>query len=234
MAPEYRTARRSVCPPVPCGPPRNAAPSGNQPARPQIEEGSMRKTILGALALGAVVAAHSAQAADIGGFVGMAITGGGKTLAHVTYSNGDTQDIKSGGLVDFKVGFEYRQEPASPFALQGSVGYHVDRTAARNGNVKFQRYPLELLGFYSFNPHFRLGGGLRYAADATLTSSGVASDLGNSDLSASVGGVIEGEYLFTPHFGLTLRAVSEEYKFKGTNVKVSGDHLGVRFNYYFP
>lgn len=190
----------------------------------------MKKTILGALAL---AAAAAAQANDVTGFVGMAITGGGDTLVHVTYTNGDTQDIKSGGLVDLKGGFEYRQS-GSPFALQGSIGYHVDRTAANNGNVRFERYPLELLGFYSVTESFRIGGGLRYALDPRVRSSGVASSsVGNADMSASAGAVLEGEYLFTPHFGLSLRAVSEKYKFDGSNVKVDGNHIGVRFSYYF-
>lgn len=190
----------------------------------------MKKQLLAAIALGAAVGAH-AEGRPVTGFVGIAVTGGGDTLAHVTYTNGDTKDIKSGGLVDIKGGIEYRA-PDSPFAVQASLGYHVDRTAASNGDVRFTRYPLELLGFWSAQPNFRIGGGLRKALSPKLSSSGVAAGLGNADLSSTVGVVLEGEYLFSPHFGLTLRGVGEKYKFSD-GTKVDGNHFGVRFNYYF-
>jgi hypothetical protein len=174
------------------------------------------------------VAAH---AGDFTGFVGMGLTGGGDTLVHVTYTNGDTHDIKAGGLIDFRGGFEYRQK-GSPFAIQGSIGYHFDRASASNGSVRFERFPVELLGFWYATPNVRLGGGVRYATSPEVRSSGVASSsVGNASLSADPGAVLEGEYLFGDHFGVTLRAVTEKYKVGG--VKIDGDHIGVRFNYYF-
>lgn len=76
-----------------------------------------KRQLLAAIALAAtaVTAAH-AEGGPVTGFVGLGVTGGGDTLATVTYTNGDTQDIKSGGLVEIKGGFEYRQAE-SPFAI---------------------------------------------------------------------------------------------------------------------
>ena len=190
----------------------------------------MNKQILCAAALFAAIGAQ-AQTKEVGGFVGIGITGGGESLAHVTYSNGETKDIKSGGLVDFKLGVHFRRQGA-PWSLQASLGYHTDRTAATNGNIKFTRFPIEALGFYHVNEQFRVGGGLRYAASPKLSGSGAAAGLGNHDLSASAGFVAEGEYLFSPQFGVTVRGVAEKYKFKN-GPKVEGNHFGVRFNYYF-
>jgi hypothetical protein len=191
----------------------------------------MNKHVLAALALCAGGTAM-AQQGQVTGFVGMALTGGGDTLVHVTYTNGDTKDIKAGGLVDIKGGFEYRQQ-GSPVAIQGSIGYHTDTTSASNGHVRFDRIPLELLGFYSLKDNVRLGGGLRYAANAHLSSSGAAASVGSFDLHSRLGLVLEGEYLFTPHFGLGLRAVSEKYELPGGGPTVDGSHVGVRFSYYF-
>lgn len=108
----------------------------------------------------------------------------------------------------------------------------MDRTAASNGDVRFTRYPFELLGYWYATPQFRLGGGLRKALSPKLSSSGVAAGLGNASLSANVGVVLEGEYQFNPHFGITLRGVAEKYKFDN-GAKADGNHFGVRFNYYF-
>lgn len=191
----------------------------------------MKKHILAGLALCAAAGAQAAPG-QWKGFVGIAVTGGGETLTEVPYDNGDVQDIRSGGLVDVKGGFEWRQS-GSPFALQGSLGYHVDRSSASNGSVRFERFPIELLGFWDVAPNLRLGAGLRYAANARLRASGAGLQFAsNSDLSASGGVVLEGEYLFSPHFGLSLRAVGERYKFDN-GAKADGDHLGVRFSYYF-
>lgn len=186
----------------------------------------MKKHILGAAALCAVAAAH----ADVAGFAGLGITGGGDKLATVEYTNGDTQNINSGGLVEFRGGAEYRA-PNQPWAVQASIGYHVDRTAARNGDITFSRWPIELIGLWSAAPNVRLGAGLRYATNARLSSSG-ASYIGNYDMSASTGAIVEAEYLFTPHMGLAARYVSERYKFDN-GVSVDGNHVGVHFSYYF-
>jgi hypothetical protein len=191
----------------------------------------MKKHLLGALALLAAAGAH-AQSSNVHGFVGMAITGGGKTLVTVQYSDGSSHNITSGGLVDLKGGFEYRQS-GSPLSIQASVGYHVDNTSASNGSVRFSRFPVELLGFWNANEKFRVGGGLRVATGAKLSGSGAASNLGSTSLGSNAGVVVEGEYFFAPQVGATLRWVDEKYTLPNGAGKVDGSHVGVRLNYYF-
>ena len=77
--------------------------------------------------------------------LGATITGGGETLATVLYTDGSTQEVRSGGLVHLFAGIEYQ---GAGFAVQANVGYHVDDTSGRNGSVKFARVPVELLGFW--------------------------------------------------------------------------------------
>ena len=89
--------------------------------------------------------------------LGATITGGGETLATVLYTDGSTQEVRSGGLVHLFAGIEYQ---GAGFAVQANVGHHVDDTSGRNGSVKFARVPVELLGFWRVSDSIRLGGRL--------------------------------------------------------------------------
>ena len=185
----------------------------------------------------ALTSAGSAQAQlvttarSLHGFAGFGLMGGGKTLATVQYTNGDTAKVHSGGLVDFRIGMDWHT-PGAPFALQASVGYFVDRNSATNGSVRFQRYPFELLGFGYIGEKVRLGGGLRATTGAKLTGNGFASGVGNTSFKTSPGLVLEGEYFATRYIGITGRFVTEKYK-APNGAKISGDHIGARANFYF-
>jgi hypothetical protein len=199
-----------------------------------------RFSMAAALAVAALGAgAGAAQAQDtsaasereIQGVASFGLTGGGKTLAEVQYTDGHTQSIKSGGLVELKLGLQYRST-GSPVATQLTVGYHIDDTNASNGSVRFSRYPVELLGYWHINDNVRLGGGLRWTLNPKLSLSGEAGS-GSLGFKSSLGYVLEGEYLFSPRWGLSLRGVRETYNPDGPVGEVSGNHVGLRFNFYF-
>ncbi len=160
--------------------------------------------------------------------VGAAVTGGGETLVTVIFTDGTSQKVQSGGLLQFFGGFEY-QAPESPFAIQANLGYHVDDTTAKNGSVKFSRFPIEVLGLYQFNETFRLGLGLRKATSAKLSSSG-ATFVGNAKFTADTGLILQGEYLMGAT-SVYLRYVSEDYKIGSGSV--SGKHVGLGASYRF-
>jgi hypothetical protein len=160
--------------------------------------------------------------------LGAAVTGGGETLVTVPFTDGTSQDIRSGGLLQLFGGFEY-QAPESPFAIQVNLGYHVDDTTATNGSVKFARFPFEVLGFYQFNETYRLGLGLRKANDVKLTSSG-ATSVGNYKFTGETGLILQGEYLMGAA-SVYLRYVSEDYKIG--RASVSGKHVGLGVSYRF-
>jgi hypothetical protein len=195
-------------------------------------EGTMKRRILGAAAALAIAGTAHAQSSDLHGFVGMALTGGGDTLVEIKYTDGSTQDIKAGGLIDLKAGIDYRQA-GSPFSIQASIGYHTDSSHASNGSVRFDRYPIELLGFWHATDKLRVGGGLRVATSPRLHASGTAASyVGNTSFDSQAGAVVEGEYFVLPRFGITLRAVDEKYK-APNGEKIDGSHIGLRLNYYF-
>lgn len=184
------------------------------------------------MAFAALAAGAQAQTAGLRPFVGFGVTGGGDTLATVQYTNGDTQNIKSGGLVELVGGVEYRQE-GLPLSVRGSIAYHVDSSHARNGDVEFSRWPLELLAFWHADEQVSVGAGVRKATGAKLTSSGDASYLGDYSVGSEVGLVFEAEYLVYRGLGVALRFVGEKYKAPGSNEKIDGNHIGLRVSYHF-
>jgi len=159
---------------------------------------------------------------------GIGLSAGGEELANVRYTNGSSQTIRAGGGVYFTGGLDYRISPE--FSLQATANFHVDDTNAKNGSVKFQRFPLELMGYYHGGPQWRVGGGVRYVTNAKLTSSGAAAgdDVKFDD---STSAVIEAEYFWTPKFGMKVRYVNETLKAYGQDVR--GNHVGISGNYYF-
>ncbi len=194
-----------------------------------------------ALAVAVVgTAVGSAQAQDntepatdreIHGVASFGLTGGGETVAVAQFADGSEQKVRTGGLVEFKLGVAYRRT-GSPVTTQLNIGYHVDGIAASNGDARFSRYPLELLGLWHLNPSVRLGGGLRWALNPKYSASGAAGE-GTLNFKSSMGYVLEGEYLFSRQLGLGLRGVRETYNPDGPVGKISGNHVGLRFNYYF-
>ena len=146
--------------------------------------------------------------------VGIAITGGGDKLSSVEYTNGDSQDITAGGLVQFYGGVEYH-EKGSPFGFQATIGYHVDSTSARNGHAE-----VRALAARSDRPVQRRRRSSAWASAratrcrAKFTSDG-AGYVGNGDFKSQLGGMVMAEWLITPSMGLQLRYVHEKYKLDG-------------------
>ena len=165
----------------------------------------MKKFVFALTALLATIGAAQAQTSPLHGLAGLGISAGGDNLATANYTNGHSQDIKAGSGVYFTVGANYRLN--EQFSLQGTFNFHVDDTNATNGNIKFQRFPIELLGYYHVSNDWRIGGGLRYVMDPKLSSSGVAS-------------------------GMKRRYVKETFKATGYR-DVNANHVGISGNYYF-
>lgn len=172
--------------------------------------------------------------------LGVGLTGGGDTLATVTYTDGSTQDVSAGGLVLLRLGADWQINPN--FSMQGTFGFHRNAINAKNGELAFQRNFVEGLGFWHFLPKHRIGLGLRQTSGAKLNSSGAAS-MGNYEYNSSLGTVLEYEWMISRSgkvgYGLTVRLVNEKYSVKSANgapasaPDINGSHAGVGFNFYF-
>ena len=192
----------------------------------------MKKTVLASLlALAAVGSAHAQAGFQPARFVlGGGFTFGGDKLATVAFTNGQDQDIRAGQLFAIHAGIDMLVN--DQFSVQATVGYHADSTSGTNGSLRFTRFPVELLAYVHLNPQVRIGGGARFVNSPDLSGSGVVNGL-DVGFDNTVGGVIEGEYFFSPMFGLKLRGVSETYKVKNSGFKVNGGHVGIYGNFYF-
>ncbi|MEW6022232.1 MAG: hypothetical protein AB1807_08835 [Pseudomonadota bacterium] len=182
----------------------------------------------------APVAAPAVQYEPVGAkplrfVLGIGATFGGDKLATAYYDDGDEVDLKAGDLVALVAGVDYRIN--QDFSVQGTVGYHVDRAGADNGDMRFERIPFELLGYYHVNDKVRVGGGLRYVTGVKFRSSG-AGDIGDYKFKDTTSAVAEIEYLFSPRMGLKLRYANDEFKEKYYGGKVKGDHVGIFANFY--
>jgi len=161
--------------------------------------------------------------------LGIGATFGGDKLATAYYDDGDEINLRAGESVALLAGVDYRIN--QDFSVQGTVAYHVDRASARNGDMRFERIPFELLGYYHVNDKVRVGGGLRYVTGTEFRSSG-AGDIGDYKFKDTTSPVAEIEYLFSPRLGLKLRYVNDEFKEKSFGGKVKGDHVGLFANFY--
>ncbi|TFW32032.1 outer membrane beta-barrel protein [Massilia horti] len=161
--------------------------------------------------------------------VGLGGSFGGDELATVDYTNGISQKITAGNGVYLTAGADYRVSPE--FSIQGTLNFHVNDTNASNGSVKFQRFPIEVLGYYHVNDQLRIGGGVRYTSSPKLSSSGVAAGL-DVKFDDTTSGVVEGEYFWTPNFGMKVRYVNETFKAHGYK-DTKANHFGISGNFYF-
>ncbi|HEU4777395.1 MAG TPA: outer membrane beta-barrel protein [Telluria sp.] len=163
-------------------------------------------------------------------FLGAGLTFGGDDLSTVRYTDGTSETVKAGGVVQLTGGVDYRIN--SDFSLQTSISYHADSTSGSNGSVTFSRLPIELIGYYNVSPEWRIGVGARYVGSVKLSGSGAANGI-NASFDNTVGALIEGEYLMNDKVGLKIRFVSEKFTESYSKVKVSGNHIGGFANYYF-
>jgi hypothetical protein len=160
--------------------------------------------------------------------LGIGLSGGGDKLASGQYDDGSTVDIHAGGLVYLTAGIDYHIIPE--FSLQGTINYHVDDQSAWNGDFRFERFPIELIGYYQPNPAFRVGGGIRYTMSPKLSSNGNAPEA-NASYDNTTSAVVEAEYFTDPNFGIKLRYVHETFKTRGR--EIDGSHVGISANFYF-
>jgi hypothetical protein len=186
--------------------------------------------------------APAAGSREFRGLLGAALTYGGEEIASVPLSDGTTARIRAGGLIDLWGGAEWRPQ-GGPFAVQATVGYHVDCVCARNGDITFSRMPVELIGLYEFAPRWRAGAGYRHTSSVRLRSSGAAPGYAQ-DFDDANGFLVQGEWLATQRLGVVVRFVSERYGYTQTYVnandqivaehlKKDGSHGGVGINWYF-
>jgi hypothetical protein len=195
----------------------------------------MKKFILAMAALYATMGASQAQTAPVApasspfSFVaGVGGSVGGDELADAQFTKSPLVRMNAGGGLYLTAGANYRLNPQ--FSIQGTLNFHTNTSSAGDRDMKFQRFPIEMLAYYHVSNAWRIGGGVRYVTSAELSGSGVVGSNLKFDNTAS--GVVEAEYFWTPKFGMKMRYVNETFKAAGYR-DVKANHFGISGNYYF-
>jgi len=182
-----------------------------------------------AAAVFVAIPAPEASAVEVNPMLKAGYDTGGETLVTVTFSDGSKQSIKSNEGLFFGGGVSIVNE-AGTVEGELSLTYKVDNITASNGNVTWSRWPIDALVFYRW-PSVRLGGGLTYHLNPSLSGSGVATGI-NVDFEDSLGYIVQADWRITPKINLGLRYTNVDYKLvNGNSINAAG--VGLVFSFSF-
>ncbi len=156
---------------------------------------------------------------------------GGDEIAEVRFTDGSSETLYGGGtfligggiLVDTLSG-------SSIYQTQLTINYKFDSSNASNGDLSWDRYPLELIQFYNLD-QWRFGGGLTYHLSPSISGSGFASDI-DASFDDALGFVAEIDYLFNNQGFIGGRITNIEYQDEYSNT-IDGNSIGLVFGAHF-
>ncbi len=209
-------------------------------------ENCSRTAIAGViLSLATVAAAADGErgnAAAISWLIGFGLTYGGEKLAEVEGEyDGDryNQDLRGGDLMTVAAGMVvYLPQPE--WSVQTTISYFFDEVSADNGDIRFDRYPLELIPFYNFGKH-RIGAGLSYHLSPKLELKEIDGPKVTFD--DALGWLVEYDFSFSGWenrgFVLGVRYLWINYEVDeidgspASGDNVDGNHVGVHVDFMF-
>lgn len=106
-----------------------------------------------------------------------AVEFGGDTVAKVYFTNGSSQNIKTGQGVTLAAGGQYRASRKSPFAVTGTLGYKFVSSQDANSSLGIDRLTLELTGRYRYTPNGWLGAGVVRHNNIKFDGGGLGPDI---------------------------------------------------------
>jgi len=185
----------------------------------------VQAAVLAVISVSAATAAQAAGAGKRGGFVAqLDLDFGGDDLVQLSYTDGDTQNVKSGQGVAFGVGGWFRPVASVPFELQGILGYKVVFTAADNADIKLTRSTLQLNGIYRFANDWYVGAGFVRHMSPELDGDGFFDDIEFDDANG-----------FNAEVGwrwIGLHYTKMDYSSPGYE-DADASNIGIRFTYRF-
>ena len=169
------------------------------------------------------------------------LTFGGDRLATVdiidAFDDEDRVDIDAGQLF-YLAGGVIIPFGRTGFSIQSTIGWHTDGVSADNGDASFERFPLELLSFYTIGQH-RFGGGISYIFSPELDLKDINNATATFD--DTLGFIAEYGYFFS-NTGIMLGARYQytEFELESTqgnsgvgNGDVDGSYFGITFGFSF-
>jgi len=190
----------------------------------------MKTTLRFALCGLALALSSNAQARNFDWRIQGNIDFGGDELVEVFYVGGDKDTIKAGELMQMSVGTVFSLTADSSLEGQFTIGWKFDNTNADNGDIIFDRYPLEFLLFCK-NEMWCYGGGLTYHLNPKLEGEGFFSGL-DVEFDDALGFVVQIErQFFSSQFYVGGRITMIDYDI--ANESLDGDSIGLIFTARF-
>ncbi|WP_332399452.1 outer membrane beta-barrel protein [Vibrio metschnikovii] len=195
----------------------------------------MNKLALPKLALALLLGSSCANANIISGVAGVGYGFGGEKIFEGLYDNGKTDDVKSNEGISIFGGVDINL--INNFILRGTVGYKFDAIFASNGEVSFNRVPLELIVFKGFNNH-KIGAGITHQKNVKFECN-VKGICGDIEFDDATGFVAQYEYAFSPakmsknHFAIGVKYTHIEYTTPIINKDIDGSGFDVHLAYLF-
>jgi hypothetical protein len=153
----------------------------------------------------------------------MGLEYGGDELLTVIFTNGDDQTmlagqggyLAAGGQIDF----------GKVVMMRFSIGIKYNTTAADNANIRFTRFPINLVPYWKLNDDFRLGIGLSTHQSVRLKGDGFLDD---ADFTSTLGTRFE--------FGYKWAAVTyTSLKYEAQNgAQLDASSVGLSISFTFP
>ncbi len=184
---------------------------------------------------GLAIASATTQAVDLSPTVKIGYEAGGDELVVATFTSGSTENVKAGTGILGGIGVSLLNE-AKNFEIETTIGVKADFINAKNGDVSWVRYPVDLLAFYRFWK-LRIGGGITYHLNPKVTSSGAASGV-DQTYDAALGYVVQADFLISGAEAskgayVGVRFTGMDYQLKGGGFKANGNSVGVQLGYRF-
>lgn len=154
--------------------------------------------------LGGLFLTPSAMASGL--VLGMELSSGGDEIARLS----DGESVKAGELLYFGAGYDFTLNRDDTLRLRTMLGYKFVHLNASNGDVKFNRAPLDV-ALIKRTGSFSFGGGLSYHLSPTYdgTVNGANTRINFDD---SLGYALQGSYNFGQKTELGIRLLSIDYK----------------------
>lgn len=160
---------------------------------------------------------------SVGWQFGMGYASGGDDLAEIIFTNGESQSLTAGSGFAIYAGL-FNVFDNQPLALQATIGYLVDDTAASDTNARMSRYPLDVILFYRNGRH-RFGGGVTYHMSPTLDLDNLG---GKIDFDNATGYLLEYGYSM-----FSVRYTDIDYSVSGFSGSVDGSSIGLHLTFNF-
>ncbi len=217
-------------------PPRVAGAAGDPVALPASTqppaENSQPATAApesGAVAVNASVPSGTESTKPLGTsrfglMVGADFEFGGDSVATLSFTNGDTQDVEAGQGITLGAGVYWRQYDEQGIEVRGKLGYKLVTTAATNADITLTRIVSELTSGYRFGSGIWVGGGLVHHSNIKFDADGFGE---NIDFDNATGYTIEVGWRW-----LSASYTGMDYKDTNGN-DYDASNFGVSFNWQF-